>query len=262
MQHSDERPQSSARPSLLSAEQQAEADRHRILSGLDGEPEGTGAGAKQSRRAKLTWLAAGVALVAIVAGSAVWLSGEGEKVIVRAGMAPLPSAAAPAVALASEPPMVAETEEVSSATILDDAPLVAAKSDTKSSDDELGKLLPPQAAAPVPVAVKAAPKKRVAVAKAAPVKPVAKRHAHTAMANKVAPALTKKPIVHPKAVVQTDSDVALLAALVAHSKATQPKHPVGIAVKLQQCKALGTVAEGEQCRARLCSGGAKSEAEC
>ena len=262
MQHSDERPQSSARPSLLSSEQQAEADRQRILSGLDGKPEGAGAAAEQARRAKLTWLAAGAALVAIVAGSAVWLSGEDEIEIVRAGMAPLPSAAAPAVALASEPPMVAEAEVVSSAIIVDDAPAIAAKSDDKAADEAMSKLLAPKAAAPVPVAAKAAPKKRVAVAKAAPVNPVAKRRAHTAMAKNFAPTLKKKPVVHPKAVVQTDSDVALLAALVAHSKATQPKHPVGIAGKLQQCKTLGSVAQAEQCRARLCVGGAKSEAEC
>ena len=156
MQHSDERPHSSARPSLLSAEQQAEADRQGILSGLDGKPEGTGAGAEPSRRARLTWLAAGVALVAIVAGSAIWFSGEGEMEIVRAGMAPLPPPAAPGVALTSKPPIVAKTEEVSSATIVDDTPAVAAKSDNKAADDAMSKVLAPKTA--VPVAAKEAPK--------------------------------------------------------------------------------------------------------
>ena len=259
MQHSDERPQNSGRPSLLSSEQQAEADRHRILSGLDGKPDGTSAGAEKSWRGKLTWLAAGVTVLALGAGGAVWLSSEGEKEIVLAGTAPLPSAAAPAVALASEPPMVPEAEEVSTATILDESPAIATKSaPAAAADDELSKMLEPKAVAPVRVAAKPAPKKQVAVAKAAPAKP----RAQTAMTMNVEPVLKKKPPVHPKAVVQTDSDVALLAALVAHSKATQPKRPVGAAVKLQQCKTLASVAEAEQCRARLCAGSAKNESEC
>ena len=72
----------------------------------------------------------------------------------------------------------------------------------------------------------------------------------------------KKAVAHPRAVAQTDSDVALLAALVAHSKATQPKRPSGIRAKLLQCKTLGSVAEAEQCRARLCAGSARNSSEC
>jgi hypothetical protein len=258
---------SSGRPSLLSSEQQAEADRHRILSGLDSKSEAT-TGAKRARRGKLTWVAAGVAVLAIGAGSAVWLAGEGEKEIVLAGTAPLPSTAAPAAALASEPPVVPpEPEEVSTAAILEDTPPGAAKAapaaDKKPADDELSKLLEPPAGAPAHVAAHAAPKKPVVVAKAAHAKAAAKPHTQTAMTMNVEPVLKKKkPVAHPKAFVQTDSDVALLAALVAHSKATQPKRPTGIGAKLLQCKTLGSVAEAEQCRAHLCAGSAKNDSEC
>lgn len=280
MQHSDERPTTSGRPSLLSSEQQAEADRHRILSALDSKPGSNSAGAKKARKGTTAWLLAGAAVLAIGAGSMAWLSNEGEKEIILAGTAPLPSTAAPAAALASEPvvapaPAPAEAEEVSTAAILEDAPVVAAKPTVAAKnqpDDELTKFLEPKAPAPVRVAAKPAPKKPVVVAKAAPakaapaktaaVKPADKpRPQPTAMASNVEPVIKKKPVVPAKAVVRQDSDVALLAALVAHSKASQSKKSTP-ASKLQQCKTLPSVAEAEQCRARLCESSAKNESEC
>lgn len=272
MQHSDDRPTTSGRPSLLSTEQQAEADRHRILSGLDAKPAGTTAGAAKARRGKFTWVVVGAAVLALGAGSMVWLTSEGEKEIVLAGTAPLPSEAAPAVALA-EPPMASpKVEEVSTATILDDTPMVASESPpkpAKSGPDELTKLLDPQGApvvvakpAPAPVRVAAKPpvKKPVVLAKA-PAKAAVKPRVEMAeMAMNVQPVVKKKPAAK-KAVVQTDTDVALLAALVAHSKAKEPKRGTPGA-KLQQCKTLGSVAEAEQCRARLCASTAKKESEC
>jgi len=264
LQHSDERPPTSGRPSLLSTDQQAEADRHRILSGLDSKPAATTAGAARARRGKLTWVAgAAVAVLALGAGSAVWLASEGEKEIVLAGTAPLPSTAAPAAALASEPvPAAPAADEVSTAAILEDVPAVASKealaAEKKQATDAMNKLLASQ---PAPrVAAKAPVKKPVAVAKAAPAK-AAPHPQPTAMASNIEPVIKKKPAAHVKA-APADTDVTLLAALVAHSKATQPKRPTGMAAKLQQCKTLGSVAEADQCRARLCAGGAKTETEC
>ena len=273
MQHSDERPTTSGRPSLLSSEQQAEADRHRILGGLDSKHASTSAGAQRARKSTTAWLLAGAAVLAIGAGSMVWLSSEGEKEIILAGTAPLPSTAAPAAALASEPvtaPAPVEADEVSTAAILEDAPVVAKPSPVAAKNqpvDELTKFLEPKAAPPVRVAAKPAPKKPVVVAKAAPAKaalakPAAKaRPQPTAMASNVEPVIKKKPVVQPKAVVRQDSDVALLAALVAHSKASQPKKSTP-ATKLEQCKTLGSVEKAEQCRARLCAASAKNESEC
>ena len=273
MQHSDDRPTTSGRPSLLSTEQQAEADRHRILSGLDAKPAGTTAGAAKARRGKFAWVAVGAAVLALGAGSMAWLTAEGEKEIVLAGTAPVPSEAAPAVALA-EPPMVGpKVEEVSTATILDDTPMVASEpppaKPAKSGPDELTKLLDPQGApvvvakpAPAPVRIAAKPPVKKVVLAKAPTKAVEKPRVQMAeMAMNVQPVLKKKPAPAKKAVVQTDTDVALLAALVAHSKAKEPKRGTPGA-KLQQCKTLGSVAEAEQCRARLCAGTAKKESEC
>lgn len=267
MQHSDERPTTPGRPSLLSSEQQAEADRHRILSGLDGSPAGTTAGAEKARRGKFTWLVVGAAVLAMGAGSMVWLTSEGEKEIVLAGTAPLPSTAAPAVPLASEPvtaPPSAEADEVSTAAILEDAPVIAVKpapvAEKKPLVDELTKLLENKIPAPARAAAKPAVKKPVVVAKAAPAKAPAKPRP-MAMASNVEPVFKKKPVVAAKPVVRQDSDVALLAALVAHTKASQPK-PNSPAAKLQQCKTLASVTEAEQCRARLCAASAKNESEC
>jgi hypothetical protein len=272
LQHSDQRPPTSGRPSLLSSEQQAEADRHRILGVLDAKPSVTTAGARKARSGKFAWLLAGAAVLALGAGSMVWLSAEGEKEIVLAGTAPLPSAAAPAVALASEPVLAEpEEEQVSTAAILEDAPVPATKEAPvlagKNAQDELSKLLDPspaptkapagESAKPAPAPVRAAakpPVKKVMVAK-----PRAER---TDMAMNVQPVMSKK-VATPakKTVVQADTDVALLAALVAHSKVKEPKRSTP-AAQLQQCKTLGSVAEADQCRARLCAAAAKNESEC
>jgi hypothetical protein len=294
LQHSDERPPTSGRPSLLSTEQQAEADRNRILGGLDGK-SGAAPGAVRSKR-RYSWLAAGLAaVVAIGAGSAVWLSGEGEKEIVLASSAPLPAAPAAAAPLVSEPPPAnPEADDVSTAAILQDVPPAPAKpaaEDSKGAKDELTSLLerpsseaapvlPPAAVAkpvkpaPVKAAAKPAPKK-VVLAKATPkkeskkeVKKDAKKDGKSASktalaaapANKKTEKKTEKKAETPAKAV--DTDVTLLAALVAHSKATQPKKTVTPGEKLRQCKTLASVEAADQCRARLCASSAKNEAAC
>lgn len=306
MQHSDERPPTSGRPSLLSTEQQAEADRHRILGTLDDKLGAAPAGPRGQR--KYSWLAAGlVAVVAIGAGSAFWLNGEGEKEIVLASSAPLPAAPAAAAPLVTEPvPVNPEADEVSTAAILQDVPAGPAKPaaglQDKPAPDDLTSLLEgpsgepsaAEVAAPiaaagvaaqpaakaVPLAPKAparpAPDKSPAE-KPAPVKAAA-RPAPVKIAGKPAPKTAQKKENRPaqKTAVAAapakkkaeapakpvDTDVTLLAALVAHSKATQSRKAVTPADKLRQCKTLGSVAAAEQCRARLCAAGAKNEAEC
>ncbi len=272
MQHSDERPPTSGRPSLLSLDQQAEADRHRILSSLENQPAASMATNDKGRKGVVLWIAAGAAVLALSAGAAMWLVSEGEKEIVLAGSAPLPATPAPAAALATEAPMVRGTaDDVSSAAILNDAPLIApepvAAADKKQADDELTKMLGTPAVPPkvAPVAPRAPlrPLKPVRVAAKAPVrKPVVaarEEASNVAPRPRVAAAPAKKK-ADTKAAAPVDSDVALLAALVAHSKATQPKS-TGAAAKLRQCKSLGSLAETNQCRARVCAG-AKSEPEC
>lgn len=285
MQHSDERPPTSGRPSLLSLDQQAEADRHRILSGLESKPASTTAGGEKSRKGMLGLVVAGAVVLALGAGAGLWLVSEGEKEIVMAGTAPLPATPAPPVALATEPPVVRGTaDDVSAAAILEDAPLVATPPqptpDKKQADDELTRMFEQG----TPAAKPAAPQETQQAAESVKPKPVATASARPAKpVRPVAKAAPKKPVVkarpeasnvapRPRAVpagakkkaearaVPVDNDVALLAALVAHSKATQPKS-TGAAAKLRQCKSLDSVAEANQCRARVCAG-AKNEPEC
>ena len=290
MQHSDERPSTSGRPSLLSLDQQAEADRHRILSGLENKPAATTVGAEKSRKGMVVWLTVGAVVLALGAGAGVWLVGEGEKEIVLAGTAPLPATPAPAAELASDAPTVRGTaDDVSTAAILEEELAPETKpepaSGAKHESDDLSKMLesgmpavqpnagtvPPMVMAGGSAApVVAAPPKAAAPAAAKPVRPVAKapikKVAPRPQASNVTPKPRPKPAVpvkkkaEAKPAAPVDSDVALLAALVAHSKATQPKS-TGAAAKLRQCKSLSTVAEANQCRARICAG-AKSEPEC
>lgn len=295
MQHSDDRPPASSRPSLLSAEQQGEADRQRILSGLDNKPSLTTAGAQKARSGAVKWVAVGAAVLALTAGAGVWLVSEGEKEIVLAGTAPLPATPAPSVPLAPEPAEHAMPgEEVSTAAILEDTPVMAEKvaAPVAVPPEEIKSLLekglpapvkrpvgmplvladaPPYAgalpaAAPAKPAVKAPakaakPALKPAAAKAAPRKPVATAKSDPKARTKAAAPVKKKP-APAKPVARVNSDEALLAALVAHSKATQPKRVSAAAAKLKQCKTLGSIADAEQCRAQLCAGSAKKEAEC
>ena len=286
MQHSDERPPTSGRPSLLSQDQQAEADRHRILSGLESKPALTTAGGEKSRKGMLGLVVAGAVVLALGAGAGLWLVSEGEKEIVLAGSAPLPATPAPAVALATEAPVVRGTaDDVSAAAILEDAPVIAPPAqpvaDKKQADDELTRMFEHGTPAAKPAGTGESPKvtetvkpKSVAVvparpakpvrpvAKATPKKPVVKARpeaSNIAPRPRVAAAPAKKK-AEAKPAVPVDNDVALLAALVAHSKATQPKS-TGAAAKLRQCKSLSSADEANECRARVCAG-AKNEPQC
>ncbi len=222
-----------------------------------------------------TWIAAGAVMVVLSAGAAMWLMSEGEKEIVLAGSAPLPASPAPAVALATEaPPVRGTADDVSTAAILDAGAKPAPVPEKKQADDELTRMFEQgKASAPSEVKAAAAPPPRPApprvvkprqVAKAPVKKPVAE--VSSPGASNVAPrprvvATKKKPEAPAKAAAPVDSDVALLAALVAHSKATQPKGSSGVGAKLKQCKSHGSVAEANQCRARVCAS-ARNEPEC
>jgi hypothetical protein len=306
LQHSDERPAPSGRPSLLSLDQQAEADRHRILSGLDKKPAAAAPSAPKSRKGMVAWMAAGATVLALGAGAGLWLVSEGEKEIVLAGSAPPPSAPVVAVTQPTDAPVVRGTATDVPAVLPKDSPLANIGDPSKGGDasnnieagkhaetgknadvgkkhdpDELSRMLEhglpgaPTKGSAVPPLVLADGKAESAKAAAARSnKPV---HANTKPAKKVAvreeasnvaprprvaaaAAAKKKAEAKPAPTAPVDSDVALLAALVAHSKATQPKSS-GAAAKLRQCKSLATVAEANQCRAKVCSG-AKNEPEC
>lgn len=312
MQHRDDQPPGSSRPSLLSTEQQAEADRLR-------EKQRAEAAANEFtpvKRSKSGWIATGAVALVLGAGAATWIATDESKEMVvipapqPSAVAALPVTVPAAAATASSVPAAAADSDVSVAAILNDtppapakeqslkdmlsAPAAPAKGAAKPDTDELSKLLESSGPdAPVKLAVKdAEPAKEKAKdsvkAKPAPVKlaqkapdksaakPAARdakaRDARLAAARKAQPAKVAakgdgkgdakrapvkstngKPVAKPG----VDSDVTLLAALVAHTQRERRAEPR----TLKQCKALASP-EAEQCRTRLCAGSAKNEAEC
>ncbi len=160
---------------------------------------------------------------------------------------------------ASTPATVAATG-VSAAAAAAAAPKLAAN----PAPDELTRLLDkPTPRAPLPTAARKSPKRMVEAAKP-PVKLAAQKPKQKDTdKHRLAVAPSKKKEVHPKASSsQVDSDVALLAALVAHSKAYPEKiKPGSTAAKLKQCgKQSG--ANAGKCRERVCNGSGKDDLEC
>lgn len=241
MQSRQDRQPPSSRPSLLGTpDPQDDGDRQRLLAGLDAGAAPPPRADKPRPRRRAAWLAGLAVLVA--GGSAVaWMDGAPEQ---RAAVvvAPMPEVRAPA-----------EAPEVSTAAILNDtaaadekpaavaAPRPASKADTSALTALLeSKPETPREAAPPP---------RLAVREHA--KKKAEQHP-----------LARNVLAKKAPAPEIDSDVALLAALVAHAKVAQRAAPEPDARKLKQCKARATVAEAEACRARLCTGSAKNSAAC
>jgi hypothetical protein len=277
----DDRPTSGGRPSLLSAEQQAEADRHRILSSLDNKPgakpaakpaaatsAAAGAPAK-GRNGLVVWGALGVGALAVVGGALAWMASTPaeEATAIAAAPVPAPAAVANAAPVAAAAP--AESE-VSTAAILEDTAAVSPPAEGKlpalkdmleqpskpaSGHDELKQALErPSAKAPA-VAVAHAERKPEHKSEKA------ERAEKVKLAQKAA--AKDKAVAKAKAdAKQPDNDVTLLAALMAHLQTRPPvKKTSSPADQLKTCKQYNAAGE-EQCRARLCAADAKKEPEC
>lgn len=263
----DPRPPKGGRPSLLSAEQQAEADRHRILSSLDAKPAAakTAAPLPPSRNARLRWGAAGIGVIALAAGALAWNSAETEDKPALASaapskpIAPAAASAVPASAAAAASVPAAAEPEVSTAAILNDAPEAKLPSmkEMLSAPPAAGKAAPADAGALAQALEQPSP--------AAPVKKHPTEHkaeaAHLAQKPHVAEHKASPAQKAKHADAAPDSDVVLLAALMAHMQTPAGKKLDGPAAQLKQCKQQGAVSEA-QCRTRLCAGVAKNEAEC
>jgi hypothetical protein len=76
----------------------------------------------------------------------------------------------------------------------------------------------------------------------------------------IAAAPKKKPVA--RAEPKIDNDVALLAALLAHSKASAAPRVSKTASEYKRCGTLGSVADADKCREKLCEGSAKARSEC
>lgn len=292
MQHRDDKPAPApGRPSLLSKEQQAEAARVSAQARQTTEAaEQAAVRAGQPKRRKAGWLAGSAAVAALCAGAGLWWAIDGGKpgsaeqhagtpeAALHAGQAAEPIGQVGASRQPEPATSVAQATtpaepDVPAAAILDQvhaAPAAPASkgpslkemlnkpSAPESAEEDLSKLL---ASAP---------------ADTSPAMPQA-RGAGAAAAAKPPKTGEKKPVlaVKPgapkqlaKAEAKSDAkadDASLLAALVAHSKEREGKQGAAAnasaPTSLKQCKQLNA-AQAEQCRVRLCAGGARNEAEC
>lgn len=268
MQRQDDRPSKGGRPSLLSSEQQAEAERQRILSTLDSKPAAAApakaAGKPAGKRSGLlVWGAAGVGVLAIVGGTLVWMSNTPDE-----DSLPLAVAATPAPQPAPAAAAPASTEsEVSTAAILEDTAsansaaegklpslkeMLTAPAKPASGRDELKQALErPQAKSQQVAKVEHKPEHKAE--RKAEHKP--ERKADNAK-------LAQKAAKEKEKGKQSDNDVTLITALMAHLQTRPPvKKTSTPADQLKTCKQYNAAGE-EQCRARLCAADAKKEPEC
>ena len=269
MQESD-LPRRASRPSLLS-EQPPPGGSHSILSKLDDRPAAGGRRPVPVRRR--SGRAAGVVALLLAAGGGLaWMAaGSGpqtERPLTMAvpaqAMAPPAVAPQPASIPVSVPAPAPETHK-SVAAILEDtphlpepAPRPAAGKDDK---DELLTLLDnpaaPKAAAKPAAKPAREPARLTQAEKPARKDKVAPKDKEKEKARAVA---ARKPPA--KAAPPVDTDVALLAALLAHNKKAPAPASGKAARELKRCAALGSAAEVDQCRARVCGGEAKGAPEC
>ncbi|WP_157201047.1 hypothetical protein [Massilia sp. Root351] len=312
MQHDEPRRPGAARPSLLSAEPQAEAARTNILGNLESgkkKPAPAAApasGARPSGMGKGTLWGGAALAVALLGGGAAWLAAEPGSATSQAladhapPAQPAPAPAAVAVADGAADTAAAATDGAAApaagASIGAPGAALAAAAATGAAL-AAGGTAPSAAAAPGNsadlVAALAAPSKPSSAAAIQEEKPE-KQQSLREMLNAPSPAKAKspeprlarndgkrakaeKPGRNPdkagaKTVAKTaprstkaappakakqapapDSDVALLAALVAHTQAARPSgQPETLSVKLKQCRQLSTKG-AEQCRVRTCA---------
>lgn len=282
------------RPSLLTPAQ-APAENRGILSQLDGEAAPAWTAAKPRKRGVVLSVLA-VALAG--AGAVLWFVKADTAQAPEAAMAAAATPARAGVSAPEAPPSVAEVSAVlaaaapvvpAAARIEDEAPAEPARADgapALAPDNVLAQALsaPPAAAAspkPAPGAgdgkdelaplLAAAPAQDAPKADQAPAKRAEKDAPRKEAKKKEAPRLASadkqrakpapaKPKPAPKkAEPAVDSDVALLAALLAHSKSPAPSKA---ASDFKRCAASASSAEAERCRVRLCEGSAKGAAEC
>ena len=315
MQHDEPRRPGAARPSLLSAEPQAEAAGTNILGNLEGGKKkpvpvaAPASGAKPGGMGKgALWGGAALA-VALLGGGAAWLAAEPGsatgQALAEVAPAPQPAPAAPAAALAVDG--TANTAAATAATDGAATPAAAAQADVSGASLAAatatgaalvaGATAPHAAAAPGNsadlAAALAAPSKSGSAAAIQDEKP-AKQQSLREMLNAPSPAHAKAPAPKlarnegkPRAKAEKasrstekagrtvarsaprsskaappakakqapapDSDVALLAALVAHTQASRPsRQPETLSAKLKQCRQLSTRG-AEQCRVRTCA---------
>jgi hypothetical protein len=294
---SSERRPGSGRPSLLSADQAPAQEQHSALSQLEGRPgnaRATPSAARRGRRgvrravagvaiagaAALAWLAFGTAETAPEPADVQLAAAHvpASRTVPVAQDAPA-APAAPAAATSVPPPGGAASGTPSEVAVIQEEhpaasdPAPAAAKATRDDKQDLASLLN------APAAATAATAAAVALPAARPEKPAArheeasrkdgarkkpasdklahagKSHAPAAAAKAKAPAKAAPKHAAPA----VDSDVALLAALLAHTKTPESGSAEDI---FKRCATNATAAEVQRCRVRVCRSSAKDAAEC
>lgn len=283
--HDSERRPGAGRPSLLSADQAPAQEDRSVLSQLDGraapartkparpraEPEPRVDKQRGLRAAVFGIAFAGIATLAWLALGSV---NETDDATLAAAHLPARATpvAAPPVAEAPIAPAAsaldAPAAESTAALIQEEVAAPAAAGGAKDLSDALHAAPAPKPElaslldAPAPVVTKAAP---AAPRKDVPAKTSAKPAPDKIARNDkprapAAPARPKPvPKSTPKPAAPVDTDVALLAALLAHTKAPEAGSPQEI---YKRCATNATAAEVQRCRVRVCQGSAKGAAEC
>lgn len=253
MASSDEVPTGAGRPSLLSAAQQAEADKSRILSNLQRTP--AVASVRTRGRRMALWGGAGLGVLAVVGAAVAWLAADGEeemagKIEAVPVSTTVASAAAASTAAASAPATIHDEVVIEPHTSLKDMLNAAPASDKHMSlKDMLSAKPSPKADAGVLSKALESPSATTHIAAQAPAKAASKPepHAHS------------KPVQGKRA--EPDSDVTLLAALVAHEQA-HPSTKKGPPLPLKACRQLNGAEAAEDCRLRACAKRPKTDPEC
>ena len=279
MHDSRERRPGSGRPSLLSADQVPAPEDRSVLSQLDGRPasaRGLPSATPHARRRGTRAAVFGTALAAI-AGAAWFALGSGgdapEAPLAAAHVAPppikapaaipapapaVPAQAVPAPAVVAAPAPADAAAAPSSAAVIQDE-LPAAKADKH----DLASLLNAPGAASVGVA-DARPKaqddaqRKHGAAKKTATEKLARNEKARAPAAPARAKPAQKP-VQKRVQPAVDSDVALLAALLAHTKTPDSGSPDDI---FRRCATNATATEVQRCRVRVCQSSAQGAAGC
>ncbi len=267
--HDSERRPGAGRPSLLSADQAPAQEDRSVLSQLDGrtapprarparpraEPQPRVDKQRGLRTAVFGIAFAGIAALAWLAFGSV---NETDDATLAASHLPVratPTASAPEAPAVESTAAVIQEEVAAPAAAGGAKDLSDALHAAPAPKQELASLLD----APAPVVAKAAP---AAPRKDVPAKTSA-RPAQEKVARNDKPRAPTKPKPAPKSTPKpaapVDTDVALLAALLAHTKAPEAGSPQEI---YKRCATNATAAEVQRCRVRVCQGSAKGAAEC
>lgn len=248
MRSNDDSPRPSTRPSLLTPAQQAEADRNRILTKLEGGKSAVPDTGKHGGRLA-AWSAMAVAALLLL-GAGAWL-GQRDGATTSDAAETEAASVRPAAAVA-KPVTTTTPEAPAAANINEEAP-----PPRQSLSEMLGAGTPAEASKAAPAASDILSRALETPASSAP------KPGHAPLKKPVAKPARPATPANKATTPEQDNDVALLAALLSHTSRTQqapaptktpaPKKTTpSLQAQLQQCGKLKHQAAG-QCVARVCA---------